>query len=114
MGFRITVQTLAVLRVLLDHPLQRHYGLEVAKAAGLASGSLYPILARPEQQGWLTSDWEQVDQRQAGRPRRRYYQLTPEGAAGAAQALAATVELLSPQPGSGARPAPRPGWGVSL
>lgn len=109
----MTVQTLAVLRVLLDHPLQRHYGLEVAKAAGLPGGSLYPILARLEQQGWLTSDWEQVDQHEAGRPRRRYYQLTHDGAAGAEQALAATVELLSPQPVPGDRPALRPGWGVS-
>jgi PadR family transcriptional regulator PadR len=113
MGFRITVQTLAVLRVLLDHPLQKYYGLELSKAAGLPSGSLYPILARLEQQGWLTSDWEQVDQRAAGRPRRRYYQLTGEGAAEAEQALAATVERLSPQPGLRDRPAPQPGWGVS-
>lgn len=57
------------------------------------------------------SDWEQVDQRAAGRPRRRYYQLTGEGAARAEQALATTVELLSPRPGLADRPAPRPGWG---
>jgi DNA-binding PadR family transcriptional regulator len=113
MGFRMTMQTLAVLRVLLDHPLEEHYGLELSKAAGLASGSLYPILARLEQHGWVTSDWEQVDQHEAGRPRRRYYRLTPEGAAGAEQSLAAEVERLSPQSRSRGRRILRPGWGVS-
>lgn len=104
------MQTLAVLRVLLDHPLQQHYGLELSKAAGLPSGSLYPILARLEQNGWLASDWEQVDLHEAGRPRRRYYELTREGAVGAEEALAATVERLSPRPGLRDRLALRPGW----
>jgi len=31
-GFQMTLQTQAVLRVLLDHPLQEHYGLEISKA----------------------------------------------------------------------------------
>jgi PadR family transcriptional regulator len=93
----MTVQTLAVLRVFLDHPLQQHYGLEISKAAGLPSGSLYPMLANLERMGWVTSDWEQVDQHEAGRPRRRYYQLTPDGAARAEEALAATLEQLAPQ-----------------
>ena len=117
--FQMTLQTQAVLRVLLDHPLQEHYGLEISKAAGLASGSLYPTMAKLERTGWVSSDWEQVDPHEAGRPRRRYYKLTPDGAEMAEQALAATVERLSPQPGLrdrlGARgfgPARQPGWGV--
>ena len=109
----MTVQTQAVLRVLLDHPLQQHYGLEISKAAGLRSGSLYPILARLEQMGWVISDWEQVDAHEVGRPRRRYYQLTPDGAAGAEQLLAATLEQLSAPPRLiSADPIYRPGWGV--
>ena len=117
MGSEMTLQTQAVLRVLLDHPLQQHYGLEMSKAAGLPSGSLYPILARLEQMGWVVSDWEQVDEHEVGRPRRRYYQLTPDGAEGAEQVLAATLKRLSPRPGLRGRPrrdeaAPmrRPGW----
>jgi PadR family transcriptional regulator len=102
----MTVQTQAVLRVMLDDPLGEHYGLEIAKAAGLPSGSLYPILARLERSGWATSDWEQVNQHDAGRPRRRYYRLTPDGAVRAEQALASTVRRLSPR----RIQAPRPGW----
>src|SRR5437016_352774 len=120
MGLKMTLQTQAVLRVLLDHPLQQHYGLEISKAAGLPSGSLYPILAKLERMGWVTSDWEQVDAHEAGRPRRRYYQLTPDGAAVAEDVLADTLKRLSPQrhmkgqarPG---RPGPtlQPGWGAA-
>ena len=109
MGLQMTVQTQAVLRVLLDDPLGEHYGLEIAQAAGLRSGSLYPILARLEREGWATSDWEQVNQRQVGRPRRRYYTLTPDGAVWAEQALVDTVRRLSPGRGSVATPRLVPG-----
>jgi len=118
-GFEMTLQTQAVLRVLLDHPLQEHYGLEISKAAGLPSGSLYPTLARLERAGLVSSNWEQVDTHEAGRPRRRYYKLTPDGAERAEQALAATVKRLSPQPRlrdrlrrDGFGPVRQPGWGV--
>jgi PadR family transcriptional regulator PadR len=47
------------------------------KAAGLPSGTLYPMLARLEDQKLVTSPWETP---QAGGERpRRYYQLTGEG-----------------------------------
>jgi PadR family transcriptional regulator, regulatory protein PadR len=106
MGRRMSLQTQQVLRVLLDDPLGEHYGLEIAKAAGLASGSLYPTLARLEREGWVSSDWEQVSQREAGRPRRRYYRLTADGAVWARQELAATLARLSP----GGVPNARPRW----
>jgi PadR family transcriptional regulator, regulatory protein PadR len=117
---RMTLQTQAVLRVLLDHPLQQHYGLEISKAAGLPSGSLYPMLAKLERIGWVASDWEQVDEHEVGRPRRRYYQLTPDGAVRAEEVLAATLKRLSPQPRSQGQARPdrsgplrRPGWGAA-
>lgn len=105
MGFRMTLQTVAVLRVLLDAPLGEHYGLEISKAAGLPSGSLYPILARLERDRWVTSDWEELNEHEAGRRRRRYYRLTPDGVALAEQAVAEAIRRVSPRPA----PAPRPG-----
>jgi PadR family transcriptional regulator PadR len=77
---RMTMTTLKVLGVLLDDPTAEHYGLEISKAAGLASGSLYPILARLEQAGWIQGAWEDLDPAAAGRRPRRYYRLTPVGA----------------------------------
>lgn len=76
---QVTLTTLKVLNVFLEDPAAHRYGLEVMKAAGLQSGTLYPLLARLERAGWLTSAKEQVDPQAEGRPARRYYYLTPEG-----------------------------------
>lgn len=111
MPLRMTLQTEAVLRVLLDEPGSLHYGLEISKAAGLPSGSLYPILARLERAGWVTSSWEEISQSEAGRPRRRYYSLTPDGAAWAESAITATIRQLSSRRTSNPRPFPAiEGW----
>jgi DNA-binding PadR family transcriptional regulator len=63
------------------------YGLEIGQDAGLASGTIHPILARLEGCGWLESWWEDLGQEAVGRPRRRFYRLTRDGAVSAARAL---------------------------
>ena len=84
---RMTLQVRLVLQALAEEPDAQRYGLEIVDATGLLPGTIYPILARLEQAGWLDSEWETVDQHAAGRPRRRYYRLTPDGAAAAATAV---------------------------
>ncbi|MGH8902745.1 MAG: helix-turn-helix transcriptional regulator [Egibacteraceae bacterium] len=84
---RITIPVLKVLSVFLSQPSHDHYGLEVARASGLPSGTVYPILARLERAGWLTSDWENIDEAAEGRRRRRYYRLTTRGRAEASRVL---------------------------
>ncbi|MGH3693984.1 MAG: PadR family transcriptional regulator [Pseudonocardiaceae bacterium] len=76
---RITLQTLQVLKVLLDDPGGEHYGLEISRNAELPTGSIYPILARLEAAGWVTSAWENIDEAAEGRRRRRYYRLSRNG-----------------------------------
>jgi len=83
----MTLQTQLVLRALLEHPTSELYGLQISQAAGLATGTIHPILARFEGLGWLESRWEQIDPIIEGRPRRRYYRLSPDGAAKARHAL---------------------------
>ena len=73
--------TQLVLLALLDEPDRERYGLELSELAGLATGTIHPILARLEQAGWLLSRWEQVDPKEQGRPRRRYYRLNPNSIA---------------------------------
>lgn len=85
---RMTLPTQLVLRALLEDPSREMYGLEICEAAGLASGTIHPILARFEGIGWLESRWEDLDPHEQGRPRRRYYRLTPDGAEQARNALA--------------------------
>lgn len=78
---QITLPTARVLSALLDAAPNSASGAEVAKATGLASGSLYPILIRLERAGWLSSEWEVENPRQLGRPRRRLYSITSIGRA---------------------------------
>jgi DNA-binding PadR family transcriptional regulator len=87
-GLRMTTPRLLVLRALVDEPERERYGLELAIAAGLEAGTIYPILVAFENAGWLRSREEQVDPHLEGRPRRRYYSLTTAGTAAARDALA--------------------------
>lgn len=75
----MTVPTLSVLNTLIDPPGALLYGYDLMQRSGLKSGTLYPILARLERLGFLSSSWEAIDPVQAGRPPRRVYALTPEG-----------------------------------
>jgi PadR family transcriptional regulator, regulatory protein PadR len=84
----MTLTTQLVLRALLEQPAQEMYGLEICAKAGLPSGTIHPILARLEKAEWLESSWEDADPREEGRPRRRYYKLSPDGAVRARDALA--------------------------
>ncbi|GAA3134839.1 PadR family transcriptional regulator [Streptomyces echinatus] len=98
----MTLQTQLVLRALLEDPAKQRYGLELCELAGLPSGTIYPILARLEQVGWVDSTWEDpAVHKEAGRPRRRFYQITKDGAEGARDALARVYR---------ARKQPLPGW----
>jgi PadR family transcriptional regulator, regulatory protein PadR len=69
-----------VLRVLLADPTAQHYGYDLMKATKLPSGTLYPMLARLQQEGLVHSEWEDQRPDAAGRPPRKYYRLTAEGA----------------------------------
>jgi PadR family transcriptional regulator, regulatory protein PadR len=92
----MSVQTQAILAALLEDVAQPHYGLEMAKAAGLASGTIYPMLARLEREGWVESEQEDVDASVVGRRPRRYYRLTGEGARVAEAEIKRTFGRLRP------------------
>jgi DNA-binding PadR family transcriptional regulator len=52
-------------------------GFVISQAAQTGAGTVYPVLARLEREGWVTSDWESPEP--ADRPRRRFYKLSEEG-----------------------------------
>jgi DNA-binding PadR family transcriptional regulator len=102
----MTIPTQLVLRVLLAEPTQEMYGLQICAASGLPSGTIHPILARLEGLEWLESRWEDAVPQEEGRPRRRYYKLTKDGAERTRIALAqATTSVsalaLRPRPAGG-------------
>lgn len=77
---RITLTTLKVLASMMRHGREQFSGSQVGKQSGLPSGTLYPILLRLEEAGWLESEWEAGEPSIMGRPRRRLYRVTALGA----------------------------------
>jgi len=84
---RLTTQTLAVLGVILSDPDADFYGLELSNRSRLKPGTVYPILDRLLKAKWLERRWEDIDPAVEGRPRRRLYRLTGDGAPAARWAL---------------------------
>jgi PadR family transcriptional regulator PadR len=83
---RKTHALVSVLIAFTDDPVDRHWGYDLAKRTGLRSGVLYPILHRLLEEGWLEDGWEDRASLD-GRPPRRYYRLTGEGASAAREVL---------------------------
>lgn len=71
--------TRAVLAALAATHPRPSYGYDLSKATELKSGTLYPILQRLHEQGYLDAQWE--DSLHPGKPARHIYTLTPEGLA---------------------------------
>ncbi|GAA4474612.1 PadR family transcriptional regulator [Phytohabitans houttuyneae] len=106
---RVTIAVVKVLSALLEEPDRFRYGLDLMTVTGLPSGTLYPLLRRMQDAGWVTAEWERLDPVAAARPARRYYRLTAEGIQQAQQALAdlrATTTVHRPADA----PRPRPAW----
>jgi PadR family transcriptional regulator PadR len=94
-GPRMTTSVLKVISAMLVDPTAERYGLDLMHDTGLASGTLYPILVRLERAGWVESHWEEIDPVAEGRPSRRYYRLTRDGAARARQEIALMHQQLA-------------------
>lgn len=106
---RLTTQTLTVLSAMVRDPEAEWYGLDLSKRSGLKPGTIYPILARLLDVGWLERRWENIDPTTEGRPRRRLYRLTGVGASAARWALDEHLASLQGRlPAQGSTPWPRP------
>lgn len=88
--------TVAILKAAMDG---HRFGLDIMEATGLPSGTVYPTLARMEAREYVASEWENEDEaKAAGRPRRRYYRVTAEGARETNKALERLAELAGAAP----------------
>jgi DNA-binding PadR family transcriptional regulator len=100
----MTTSVLKVVAALLAGGDTERYGLQLMQDTGLPSGTLYPILVRLERAGWVASRWEEVDPAAEGRPPRRYYRLTGEGAVEARREVALIRQQMSRVTGPTGRP----------
>ena len=73
-----------ILSTFLTSPTGRFYGYQLLQATDMKSGSLYPILGRFESLGWIRGEMQESP---GSRPPRRVYQLDPDGATQAKEAL---------------------------
>jgi DNA-binding PadR family transcriptional regulator len=78
-------QTVRVLTQLLTRRNIWHYGYALARETGLPSGTLYPILIRLAEQGWLETKWTEPDR--PGLPPRHTYRLTGVGVRAASERI---------------------------
>jgi PadR family transcriptional regulator len=98
---RLTIPVAKVLAVFLSDVDTARYGVDLMEQSGLGSGTVYPILQKLQATGWVSSEWEQEDPTELGRPVRRYYLLTPNGAEQARQRLAELHQSTAPAPVTG-------------
>jgi DNA-binding PadR family transcriptional regulator len=82
---RLTRTMTRTLLAFLEAPRSWRYGYDLMKVAGLSSGTLYPLLARLTEDGWLESRWQEPEF--PGKPPRQLYLLTAAGRMQARHAL---------------------------
>jgi PadR family transcriptional regulator, regulatory protein PadR len=75
---RVTWQQVAVLDALLSSPDYESHGWALISKTGLGGPSIYRNLERCEELRLVTSRWGESGEQ--GKPRRRLYRLTPDGA----------------------------------
>jgi len=105
----LTPKMAAILKVFLEDPQQPRYGFELMRRTNQPSGTLYPILARLEQAGWIAGGKEDIDPKTEGRPPRRFYRINGTAARVAHNQLAALSERYRPPTSNRARLAPHGG-----
>ena len=106
---RITDPLLDVLEIFLQALAEQRdlHGWAILKATKRAGPTVYGVLDRLEDAGWVTGRWEDQHPK-TNTPRRRLYRLTPTGAAAARELLAAR------RPAALGRPAKHPQPGLTV
>ena len=80
-NFRLELRRGCLVLAVLAQLRTEHYGYTLRKALANQSltideGTLYPLLRRLESQGLLVSEWREEEKRN-----KRFYRVSPEGAA---------------------------------
>ena len=104
---RVTNPFLDVLELFigtLDSDASLH-GWVIMKATKRPGPTVYGVLDRLEDMGWITGEWE-TQNPDPSKPRRRFYRLTPTGQAGATELLRerrpqSLRPVVTPKPGHG-------------
>jgi PadR family transcriptional regulator len=77
---KITDNVVAVFNQMLHPAGKPWYGLELAEATGIGTATIYQVLTRLERAKCVEGYWESTAAHALGRPQRRLYTLTADGA----------------------------------
>jgi PadR family transcriptional regulator PadR len=101
---RPSPQTVAVLDALAAKASDWSHGYDLCRVLGLKAGTVYPILIRLAERGYVDTAWEQdVPQ---GRPPRHLYRLSAAGAEHVHELRRAEAQRTSRRSRIAERPAP--------
>ena len=104
---RPSPQTVAVLDALAAKASDWSHGYDLCRGLGLKAGTVYPILIRLAERGYVETAWEQdVPQ---GRPTRHLYRLSAAGAEQVREVRRARAQYASRRSRVAGRPAPGSG-----
>lgn len=73
---RTLLDVVSILKRVYPNPI---VGADLCRETGIATGTIYPMLRRLEQKGWLTSEWEDTDPHIRKQSKRRIYWITELG-----------------------------------
>lgn len=76
---RVTVAFLRILELFIANDKSSYCGSDVMKLLNLRSGTVYPLLTRMTNAGWLSRELENVNPKLVGRPAKRFYQISSTG-----------------------------------
>jgi PadR family transcriptional regulator, regulatory protein PadR len=88
---QLSSQAQDLLSTLAAAPDDWCHGYELMKATGIKSGTLYPVLMRLSERGFLESKWNPPEVE--GKPPRHAYRLTDAGLKAAREASASRPAL---------------------
>jgi PadR family transcriptional regulator, regulatory protein PadR len=76
---KLTVPFLKTITVFINSPSRQYSGADICRETKLFSGTVYPLLYKLEEKGWIKGAWEEIDPHKEGRPKKRLYQITSSG-----------------------------------
>ncbi len=100
---RVTYSLVAVGSALMADQWAQHWAYDLSLRSGVRPGTLYPMVNRMIDEGWLQAGWENGTAESLGRPPRRWLTLTDRGRSELGAVLSAARR--SKRFGR-----PRPGW----
>jgi PadR family transcriptional regulator PadR len=75
---KLSPQSRTILAAMLDRRSEWSHGYDLSQETGVSSGTIYPLLMRLEEGGFLETQW--LEPSESGRPPRHAYRLTEAGA----------------------------------